>query len=33
MLITFFPTFAVNGVIIVKELTMNQHAWSEDEEY
>ena len=33
MAITFFPTFATNFVIILKESTMNQFAWSKDQEF
>ena len=28
-----FPTFINNGVIILKESTMNQYAWSLEEDY
>ena len=27
------PTYSVNSGIVLKELTLNQYAWSEDEDY
>jgi hypothetical protein len=31
--ILYIPTFAVNSLIILKEVTLNQFAWSSGEEY
>ena len=33
MSLVFFPTFATNVVIVIKEMSMNQAAWTVDEDY